>query len=101
MKWREHFKDLKNIPSDFADKDIEVSDCLKLIDMMSFTIKELMDKSWHTGTPTEEGLYIVAVKCDKERGIKFVYEVTHFYSRLGWMYDDVLAWQRITPYEGQ
>lgn len=59
MKWREHFDDINNIPLEFADKEIEISDCLKIIDMLSFTIMELMNKSWHTGTPTEEGDYLV------------------------------------------
>ena len=57
-------------------------------------------KAWCMGTPTEDGLYVVVIKCDKERGKEYVYHVTHFFNRLGWMYDNVVAWQRITPYEG-
>lgn len=62
MTWREYFKDsdLTKVPQEFLDKGIIVDDCLQMIGMLSFTIKELLDKTkWHTGTPTEEGLYLV------------------------------------------
>lgn len=64
MIWREYLKsnDLSTFPQDLLDKKIEVVDCLKVMDMMSFTIKELMDrKKWHTGKPTERGKYLIAI----------------------------------------
>ena len=69
------------------------------------------DFGWHTGTPTEEGWYLVAYECVYEckyKG-KLEYHTMHiFENELGYKdirgrgSDDVwkmLAWMPITPYE--
>lgn len=66
---------------------------------------------WHTGTPTDEGWYLVAYECIhecKNKG-KLEYHTMHiFENELGYKdirgraSDDVwkaVAWQKITPYE--
>ena len=48
MTWGEYFKenlDIDEMPKEFAYKEITVEDCLKIIDGMSFTIKELLEKT--------------------------------------------------------
>lgn len=65
MTWREYFKDsdLTRVPQEFLNKEIIVDDCLQIISMMSFTIKELLDKTkWQVGKPTEDGEYVCTVK---------------------------------------
>lgn len=98
MTWGEYFKDsnLTKVPQEFFDKEIIVDDCLQMIGMMSFTIKELLDKTkWHTGTPTEEGWYLIAFLGANKR-IEYASAV--------WCYNEwdahcrILAWQKIEPY---
>lgn len=101
MTWGEYFKenlDIDEMPKEFADKEITVEDCLKIIDGMSFTIKELLDKTkWHTGTPTEEGWYVTTDGNGEydvagwEKGAWAGYE---------WISpEDIVAWREIKPYK--
>lgn len=58
----------------------------------------LTDSPWHTGTPAEEGWYLLAVK----HGEKIHYNANRLYSGGEWFYSklgDVLAYQKIEPYE--
>jgi len=66
---------------------------------------------WHTGTPTEEGWYLVAYECVhgcKNKGKLEYYTMHIFEDELGYKdirgraSDDVwkaIAWQRIEPYK--
>lgn len=65
MTWREYFKDhdLTKVSQKLLNKEIIVDDCLRMISMMSLTIKELLDKTkWKAGKPTEDGEYVCTVK---------------------------------------
>ena len=52
---------------------------------------------WHTGTPTEEGTYLVFID-----NSFLNYVLVYWYNDVGWGIDnpsDVIAWQKITPFE--
>lgn len=53
--------------------------------------------TWHTGTPTEEGLYLTTVKVDN----CYAYEPVHWKNKWGFRHFDkpIVAWQKIEPYE--
>ena len=54
---------------------------------------------WHTGTPTEGGLYFVY---DKYCGYaKRILKADISKEQLELAFHDVVAWQKITPYEGE
>ena len=62
-------------------------------------IEAKVSNPWHTGTPTEEGWYLIT-----DSGILFPY----FTARWDDMWKDcdispkdIVAWQKITPYEGE
>ena len=55
--------------------------------------------NWHTGTPTEEGWYLV--KCNKYSVSE--YNTDYFRKEQRWAFgfqESYVAWQKITPYEG-
>ena len=55
--------------------------------------------NWHTGTPTEGGLYFVY---DKYCGYaKRILKADISKEQLELAFHDVVAWQKITPYEGE
>ena len=61
------------------------------------------DFGWHTGTPTEEGLYAVYYYADGEYDYGFADWNGGFWDE-HFSYDSVgcrfIAWQKIEPYEG-
>ena len=60
-----------------------------------------MDKEqkWHTGTPKEDGWYLTVLSFD-EPTMPFVYHVETWSNKFGrWLNDDVVAWQKIEPFE--
>lgn len=108
MTWAEYFKENSDkMPKEFLSKEITVEDCLKIIDGMAFSIKELFEKiKWHTGTPTENTyedgkatLYLVTDKTGN------YYDVARWncwndgHWSVGWF--EVFAWQKIEPYKGE
>lgn len=109
MTWREYFKDsgLTKVPQEFLDKEIIVDDCLQMICMMSFTIKELLDKTkWHTGTPAEEGDYLIAFHPwgRKENGICYMgleWKDGHYFDHVNDYETEpyLVAWKKIEPYK--
>ena len=61
---------------------------------------EIPKSNWHTGIPTEEGLYVIAYRF----GYKIEHEVREmFYSPMYGMTfgikKDIVAWQKIEPYK--
>ena len=57
---------------------------------------EELASNWHTGTPTEEGWYLCSTKASDFS--------VHYYDGNEWDFcplDFVVAWQKITPYEGE
>lgn len=99
MTWREYFKenlDIDEMPKEFADKEITVEDCLKIIDGMSFTIKELLEKTkWHTGMPTEEGWYRCFTESPAYPYQHIFFKDYEWHARVG-----IVAWQKVEPYKG-
>ena len=82
-----------------------VSDCI------DYLREKQLEKKWYTGTPTEEGWYLVAYECVYEcrnKG-KLEYHTIHIFAdELGYKdirgraSDDVwkaVAWQKIEPYK--
>ena len=57
---------------------------------------------WHTGTPTEEGLYLTVVKIDDGNG-KHCYTYEPVFWKDGWCFrhntQPIVAWIPITPFE--
>ena len=57
---------------------------------------------WHTGTPTEEGLYLTVIKIDDGDGrYCYAYEPVFFKDFWGFRHIErpIVAWQKITPFE--
>lgn len=108
MTWKEYFKEYASkMPQEFLNKEITIEDCLKIIDGMSFTIKELFDKKkWHTEEPTEDSdIYLVCLR--EKGGSAYTYTVG---CTLGgtWLTFagidnptkyNVVAWQKIEPFK--
>jgi len=71
---------------------------------------EELDDNWHTGTPTEEGWYLVAYQHKDKityRAVRFFLEkgldMEFLDSEGGIYYPDIwkaVAWQKIEPYRG-
>jgi len=63
--------------------------------------------NWHTGTPTEEGWYLVAYNPWGYEDCPYGYDVMRFKERTWHTTNDTIidpylvAWQKITPYEGE
>jgi len=68
--------------------------------------------NWHTGTPTEEGWYLLYIHGVFGGKDHYVYEADHYgkdyYGSMVWANKDdewrdweVVAYQKITPYEGE
>ena len=77
---------------------VTVEDCLKIIDGMSFTIKELFDKKkWHTGKPDKGGMFLVYLI----DGTYDIYQFGEEYKAWDIGFRDVVAWQKIEPYKGE
>ena len=53
--------------------------------------------NWHTGTPTEGGLFLVYLK----DGTYDIYKFGKEYTAWDIGFSDILAWMPITPYEGE
>lgn len=57
---------------------------------------------WHTGTPTEEGLYLTVIKID-DGGRRYCYAYEPVYWKDGWCFrhftNPIIAWQKIIPFE--
>lgn len=57
---------------------------------------------WHTGTPTEEGWYLVAFNYEFEEGVRYT---TDYFKDGKWAFpmvrdiSKISAWQKITPFE--
>jgi len=85
-------------PEDFA-LSMSIDECIDYL-------RKNTKSSWHTGTPTEEGWYIVHVKSDL---IDKPFDVIKFKEGKWWDYledvlevvsnDYIIAWRRIEPYE--
>lgn len=68
------------------------------IDVVRTVLDKLKELSWHIGTPTEEGLYIIAYRF----GDKIEHEVREmYYSPMYGMTfgikKDIVKWQKIEP----
>lgn len=57
----------------------------------------LTDSPWHTGTPTEGGLFLVYLK----DGTYDIYEFGKEYKVWDIGFSDVVAWQKIDEYKGE
>ena len=62
------------------------------IDVLDAVIGELEESNWHTGTPTEEGWYLIAYKWHGD--IRYI-AVDHIPN----IYDNAIAWQKIEPFK--
>ena len=57
---------------------------------------------WHTGTPTEEGWYLVAFNYEFEEGVRYT---TDYFKDGKWAFpmvrdiSKIVAWQKIEPYK--
>lgn len=67
--------------------------------LISFIKNLLAERNkWHTGTPTEEGLYLYEARhYNMEMSIYYSYGVQMYYPNLGWNVCGIVAWQKITP----
>ena len=82
------------------------------IDVLDAVICELEESSWHTGTPTEDGTFLVLWKDTEEPMRRF--SVLHWNEYNDTWYDEettycnwgdeyhaeVIAWKKIEPYRG-
>lgn len=75
------------------------------IDVLDAVIGELEESSWHTGTPTEEGDYLVAVSYYPL--IQVEYQINRYllepYNDFIYQIEGegrIVAWQKIEPYRG-
>ena len=81
------------------DKDYGWSEIEK---MLNEILLELDDSDWHTGTPTEEGLYWVVLQFhDDDGGVFYDYSVSQWSKLFGWDNSFVVAWQKITLFTGE
>ena len=61
-----------------------------------------LDNPWHTGTPTEEGWYLVAFNYEFEEGVRYT---TDYFKDGKWAFpmvrdiSKIRAWQKIEPYK--
>lgn len=88
-----------------GDKDLE-----KLSEELNSLSADIAKKDWHTGTPTEEGWYLVAYQHKDKityRAVRFFLEkgldMEFLDSEGGIYYPDIwkaVAWQKIEPYRG-
>lgn len=84
-------------------------DCgMKVVTDFAKTKKEAIElwntrpNPWHTGTPTEEGWYLLHLR-RKDKPYCVAYMDGHHWLGIDDFYifvDDVLAWQKIEPYRG-
>lgn len=87
----------------WSDKFIKDSAIQELTCMVPYpediTFSEV-ENPWHTGTPTEEGLYWVVLQFHDDDGEVFYdYAVSHWSRLFGWDNSFVVAWQKIEPYK--
>ncbi len=67
--------------------------------------KEEQNTNWHTGTPTEEGDYLVAVKYEPVIGVEYqvnrylLEPYNSFIYKLAGEGGRIIAWQKIEPYK--
>lgn len=73
------------------------TECLRQIEKRAFKelSEGLTDSPWHTGTPTEGGLFLVYLK----DGTYDIYEFGKEYEAWHIGFKGVVAWQRIEPYK--
>ena len=58
--------------------------------------KEEEQKRWHTGTPTEEGWYLL--ECSIDNSDEIYYVTDYWNNEVGyWIYNRVIRWQKIEP----
>jgi hypothetical protein len=64
--------------------------------MLNEILIELDDTSWHTGTPTEEGWYLLKIQSDDEIVYDTNYLTPCVYG-MDWRYahDEIIKWQKI------
>lgn len=75
-------------------------------------VAEIPDSPWHTGTPTEYGLYLVLWQNTEDN--RQEYSVIYWHDHLHCWFDEkggglwsdeyhakVVAWQKIEPYKGE
>ena len=68
------------------------------IDVLKAVIDKLKELDWHTGTPTEEGWYLLEYNIGNSDETYYVTD--HWSNEVGyWTVDRVIRWQKIEPYE--
>lgn len=84
-------------------REITIEDCIYLFNSLGRQIRYLQKQSpWHTGTPTEEGWYLVAFNYEDEEGVRYT---TDYFKDGKWAFpmvrdiSNLRAWQRIEPFE--
>ena len=74
---------------------------LKELENLSMQMNELADDisryDWHTGTPTEEGWYVLCMKRDDTE----YFYITYYRYEGADKVKDVVAWMPMTPYQGE
>lgn len=76
--------------------------CTNPAEVYTEAIRYVNEQEWHTGTPTEEGWYLVALKLNKEISYDtMVFSNGKFdftFSPVD-LEEDIVAWQKIEPYK--
>lgn len=87
-----------NPPNDCdMSREITIEDCIYLFNSLGRQIRYLQERSnWHTGTPTEEGWYLMKVKLDDEIIYDTNYLTPCVYG-MDWRYahEEIIEWQKI------
>ena len=90
-----------NIPQSEMNRKMTDREYLYQIDVLAKLIRHLTDKlKWHTGTPTEEGWYLVSTNQADEYAVGYFDKTIQSFTRICFFdSDEVVAWMPIPPFE--